>query len=366
MFDSVIQKVYKRSVNENPVEMYASLLTVYAYARYGIYKGDQKVIEDIRQQMTPFIQGEVPLDSIVGSYKSYEAGGNGTAYLWFKGEFDSAGPALERSSRELLKNHPRSAESLFSMPGKADSEHVWIDTVYAVTPYLTWLGLGKGDESLVNEAHDQMKKSYDLLLNPDNGMLHQARGFNGFGIFSSDHWSRGNGWGLLALADVIDILPPDHKHHSSYAQMLKDLLSAVLKYQDEWGMWHQEMTLPESYVEVSGTGLILYALGRALEKKVLEGESYYKILKKGIAGLMRYISLDGSIHNCCRGCLAPEEGRIEDYIRRGWVLNDVHAFGPVILALTEADIAGLSWDELFGYPFPRGLKEEVLNVNLPL
>ena len=52
---------------------------------------------------------------------------------------------------------------------------------------------------------------------------------------------------------------------------------------------------------------------------------------------LRYIALDGSVFNCCVGCLSPGKGDPEDYNGRMWQRNDSHGFGPMILAYTVAE-----------------------------
>jgi unsaturated rhamnogalacturonyl hydrolase len=117
--------------------------------------------------------------------------------------------------------------------------------------------------------------------------------------------------------------------------MLINLLKSALKFQDDNGMWHQEMTDFDSYPESSGTGLILYALGVALELGICPAK-WRENFTRGLKGYSAYIAIDGSVHNCCIGCLSPGDGSKEAYKARKWELNDSHAFGPVGLAFAQA------------------------------
>jgi unsaturated rhamnogalacturonyl hydrolase len=118
-------------------------------------------------------------------------------------------------------------------------------------------------------------------------------------------------------------------------------MAACVKYQNKDGLWHQEMTREDSYVETSGTGLMLYAIGRGLELGLLP-ESYRENFLRGLRGYLGYIALDGSVFNTCQGCLCPGKGTIEDYIARPWQLNDVHSFGPAALTFAQALKLGIS------------------------
>ena len=101
------------------------------------------------------------------------------------------------------------------------------------------------------------------------------------------------------------------------------------------------MRLDRTYTETSGSGLILYTIGRGLERGILP-ETYREVFLKGLRGMLGYIALDGSIYHTCRGCLAPGQGKIEDYMNWPWVRNDVHAFGPVALAFGQALRLGIA------------------------
>ena len=43
--------------------------------------------------------------------------------------------------------------------------------------------------------------------------------------------------------------------------MARRFFKSVVRFQDAEGMWHQEMTMPQSFVEVSGSAVLLYGLG---------------------------------------------------------------------------------------------------------
>src|SRR5690606_24562941 len=111
-------------------------------------------------------------------------------------------------------------------------------------------------------------------------------------------------------------------------------------WDEEAGLWHQEMTAPESYVETSGSGLILHAFGVGFEQGLL-GKEYEEVLHAGLRSYLKYITVDGSVHNTCIGCLSPNEGKRQDYIERPYLLNDCHAFGPVLFAFGQAYKLGI-------------------------
>ena len=76
--------------------------------------------------------------------------------------------------------------------------------------------------------------------------------------------------GAFALSILVRDLPEQHPKREAVVQLAKSFYAAVLKHQNEDGMWHQEMTDEDSYVETSGSGLLLYGLGIMIEKGQLD------------------------------------------------------------------------------------------------
>ncbi len=105
------------------------------------------------------------------------------------------------------------------------------------------------------------------------------------------------------------------------------------------GLWFQEMAVSnprQTYTETSGSGLILYALGIALQTGVIQPDEAREPFINGLRGLLRHVTLEGNVYHCCTSCCCPSDGSIEAYLKRPPILNDNHAFGPVILALDQA------------------------------
>jgi len=145
------------------------------------------------------------------------------------------------------------------------------------------------------------------------------------------------------LATLVRDLPGDHPSRQEVTEKAKDFFLAVLSYQDGDGLWHQEMTDTSSFVETSGSGLMLFGIGIMLEKGLLEESSRDHFIK-GLKGLRSFVGEDGSVSHASRSLLCPGDGTKEDYMNFRWALNDPHSFGPVVLAFTQA--ANISTEKL--------------------
>lgn len=220
-------------------------------------------------------------------------------------------------------------------------DQVFIDMAFAVTPYLLYAGLTENNTEYIDYAVFETLELFRVLKDAETGLLHQGRGFVEKGKTSEDNWSRGNGWGALAMGCLLRDLPKNHPQRKEVERQGKEFFLNLLKYQDENGLWHQEITEHTSYVETSGSGLVLYGLGLAIESGVLS-KKYRSHFEKGLRGLAAYVDTDGSVSNGCWSCLCPNKGTKEDYINHPWFYNESHAFGPVVLAFAQAVKMGIS------------------------
>lgn len=180
------------------------------------------------------------------------------------------------------------------------------------------------------------------------GLLHQCRGFieSDRRKCSEDHWSRGNGWGYMALAELVRYLPADSPHRSKAERIFTDLSLAFLRWQASGGLWRQELTSQAAWEESSGSALILYGLGVGLRTGLLDRGLFWKPYQNGLAGLLRCINPDYSTENSCPGCLCPGDGTIQAYITEKQPEHDEHhSFGAFMLALVEAHRNGFTDSE---------------------
>lgn len=278
-----------------------------------------------------------------GSFICYESGGTMLPLLACNGGVYASNIVSETAAR-MWAEQSRNEGGLM-VPAWCDPSKnpLFIDCVLAVTPYFLYAGLKENNQEYIDYAARMTLDTFRELRDPGSGLVNQARGVMWMerGQRSSDCWSRGNGWGAMALASLLKAFPKDNPLRKEIDSLAAAFFSAAVRYQDPDGLWHQEMTFPDSYPEISGTGLLLYGLGRAIEAGVLDRKQYLPAFRKGIEGMLRYVDADGNIGNTCSGCLAWGDGSKEAYAAHEYYCNEPHAFGPVLFALTEALALGI-------------------------
>jgi len=335
---ALAEKVLAKGLAEIDLGLYPGSLLVQGMAELALVSPDKSLLPRAVELGGKFATKELKGR---GSFISYEVGGSGAAYLRFRGAADSLGAQVADGAKRMVAQQKRSGEKLL-VPGwaVAEKDQVFIDIAFAVTPFLLYAGLAEHRDDYVDLAVFETLELFRILRDPRTGLLHQGRGFQGLGVVSEDNWSRGNGWGVVGLAALIRDLPATHPRRPEVESLAKEFFLAVLRHQNKDGLWHQEVTDPTSYVETSGSGLLLYGLGIALERGVLD-RRYAADLLKGLGGLTAYIAADGSVSHACIGCRCPGQGTKDDYKQRLWAYNDPHAFGAVVLAYAQAAKLGL-------------------------
>lgn len=331
----IVRSVFSRGMKSTTPDYYAGILMLHAMSEFSLLKGNEDVLKDLVAVYKQFGTGEIEAR---GNLISYEAGGSGAAYLVWKDVAPELKQQVEIIAKKMMAEQNRSPEGL--MTAKFATHEVFIDVAFAVTPYLLYAGLVLDNEEYINYAVFETLELFRILKDKKTGLIHQARGFRGVEHLTEDNWSRGNGWGAFALAILARDLPKSHPKRQEVVDLAQQFFTSVIQFQNAEGLWHQEMTDTTSYVETSGSGLLLYGIGIMIENLLLDAK-YIDNFSKGLKAYTSYIGSDGSVSHTCRGCLCPGAGTKEDYKNRNWSYNDPHAFGPVILAFTQAIKMGI-------------------------
>lgn len=279
------------------------------------------------------------------TFKSYYIGGIARAYALFKGYMtdDRTKQLVREYAEELMYEAPRDRNGIVKSPYISPREVIWIDNAMAVTPYLLYSGLALNEPAYIDEAVKQTIMMYDVFRDPATGLLHQTKGEIAAGVMTDDFWGRGNGWGYIALTELLQYLPAEHPERWKVEEYFGQHSYAMLKCQTINHVWRQQMDDPSAYEEATATGLILYGYGVGLRLDYLNRTCFARPYQDGVEAMCyRFINENMDIVNVCPGCRTPgfgaEQGSRTAYSTWMPVTNDLHAFAPLQLALAEAAI----------------------------
>ncbi len=334
--------VYDHYASIDDVKSYYGVLAIYALARLGVRHHDEAILQRVETILARF-----PDDVVHPNYNfpSYRIGGNALAYMLSIGRLRERAPEVAFYADEMM-NAPRDRRGILEHI-QPPAGRIWIDVVTAATPYLLFAGTALHRPDWIDEAVHQAVAMYDALLDQTTGLLHQSEGFVAPGVRSTDHWGRGQGWGILGLAELAVSLAPTHPRREDVERRFVALATTLLAHQSPRGYWRQQVSDPSAWEELSGTGLIAYSYGLGLESGLLGPDRFAEPTQRAIQGIARFsVNPDLSTENSCPGTLSPGEGAAKGtpaaYLAKEPHRDEVHSFAPIMLAMSVAPVVGVT------------------------
>jgi unsaturated rhamnogalacturonyl hydrolase len=146
---------------------------------------------------------------------------------------------------------------------------VLVDSLYHVPPFFTRLAHITGDARYHDVALEMWHGHADAL-SIDRGPLLCHNFDVGSGRHRGYGWGRGNGWALLGLLDVLELLPATYPGRPRALQRFRELALAVLPLQDPSGFWRTLLADPEAYLESSTLGFYGATFTKAVRLGLLD------------------------------------------------------------------------------------------------
>jgi unsaturated rhamnogalacturonyl hydrolase len=167
---------------------------------------------------------------------------------------------------------------------------------------------------------------------------------------SPEFWSRAMGWYMMALVDVLDYIPANHKGRSDLIAILNRLSTAVIKFQDKKeGVWWQVTNkggAALNYLESSSSAMFIYGLSKAVRMGYIN-KSFRPAIKKGYEGIVKnFVEVDasGTVHytkavaGAGLGGTPYRDGSYDYYVNEPKRDDDLKAIGPFIQAYIEYNL----------------------------
>jgi unsaturated rhamnogalacturonyl hydrolase len=163
----------------------------------------------------------------------------------------------------------------------------------------------------------------------------------------SDHaWGRALGWYMMALVDVLPLLPAETPGRDRMLEIYKGLCETLPRYADPaTGMWYQVLDRPGekgNYVEATASAMFIYSMAKGtrfgyIGSRGYARKAYKKLQKTFVSRKDGLVSLD----RCCEVAgLGGKENRRGDYdyyINEKIRSNDPKGIGPLIWAALELE-----------------------------
>jgi unsaturated rhamnogalacturonyl hydrolase len=210
-------------------------------------------------------------------------------------------------------------------------ESVWADDMYMSVPALAQTGKLTGDGKYYDDAVRQVLQISSRLFEP-------AKGIYRHGWISSNpdsldvHWARANGWCMMAMCELLDVLPADHPGREPVLALLRAHIRGVAALQSGVGLWHQLLDRPDSYLETSASAMFVFSIAHAVNQGWIS-PAYGTVAQTGWNAVAGKVNAQGQVEGTCVGSNFALD--VPYYYFRPTSPLAAHGYGPTLLAGAE-------------------------------
>ena len=262
--------------------------------------------------------------------------------------------------RDQLRNQPRTAEGGFWH--KQVYEHqMWLDGLFTGTTFYARYAAWKPEP----EAWSDIAQQFLIVDNHTR----KANGLNHHGWdesrqmawsdpetgCSAETWGRAEGWYVMALVDVLELMPEDQPERPELVAILNRVMEALMAVRDkETHLWFQVPDKGDeegNYLESTCSAMYCYAMAKGVRIGVLD-KAYKKEAQQVLEGLKAHkivTNEDGtlSLIDCCAvaglGGNPFRDGTYDYYIHERIRKDDPKGVAPLILACLELHRIAPAW-----------------------
>ena len=305
-----------------------------------------------------FADKVVAEDGTIKSYnvEEYNIDRVNTSKIFFR-IYDQTGEGKYKQALDLTRTqfegHPRNEDG--GLWHKEIYPHqMWLDGIYMASPFMAQYGAEFDKPEWIAEAVKQVTLCHDHTLDAATGLYHHAwdesrsqRWADPVTGHSPCFWGRSMGWYFMALVDCLDFIPQEDEAYARIAGYVRELAAVLPRWQDADGLWYQVVDCPErdgNFPEASVTAQFMYAYAKAINKGILDADTFAFIPLRALQGLRNRLiveNADGTLTltRCCQvgglGGNPYRDGSFDYYIHEKIRDNDAKATGPFIMGCLE-------------------------------
>jgi rhamnogalacturonyl hydrolase YesR len=208
---------------------------------------------------------------------------------------------------------------------------IWVDDFYMCVPFLAQMGVLTGDRRYFDDAAQQVIGMTARLFDREKGLYDHSW----FADMEPDprfFWGRGAGWALMATAELLSVMPEDHKDRPAVLAIFQRAAQGAIAVQGSMGLWHQMLDKPDSYLESSATAMFTFALARGVNRGWLP-PNYAPAAQAGWRALEQRVRADGTIEGICVSTTAASD--LVYYYNRPTDLAAPQGYGAALMAGVE-------------------------------
>ena len=244
-------------------------------------------------------------------------------------------PLIDNYAQYVMNKEYRLSDGTFARL-RPHKNTVWLDDMFMGIPLVAYMGRLTGEQRYYDEAARQVERFASRMWVEEQGLF--RHGWVEATTPAEDchpafYWGRANGWALLTLCEVLDVLPPDHQQRPMILDLLRKHAAGLARLQHHDGLWHQLLDRNDTYLETSATAIYTYCLAHAVNQGWISAKAFGPVAMLGWHALQLQVNQQGQVENVCVGTGMGFDAAF--YAHRPVHVMAAHGYGPVIWAGAE-------------------------------
>ena len=240
-------------------------------------------------------------------------------------------PLIDNYIDYILNKEFRLADGTFARL-RPQKNTVWLDDMFMGIPSVAYAGRLSGDARLYDEAARQIMLFAGRMWVDADGLFRHGW-VEAMEPHPSFYWGRANGWALLTMCEVLDVLPADHPQRQAILDLFRKHASGLARRQHHTGFWHQLLDRNDTYLETSATAIYTYCLAHAVNQGWLDAKAFGPVALLGWHAVASAVNAKGQVENVCVGTGMGFDAAF--YAHRPVHAMAAHGYGPTIWAGAE-------------------------------
>ena len=237
---------------------------------------------------------------------------------------------IDLATTHIMTRQLRLPDGTLARP-RPTATALWIDDAYMSIPFLANMGVTTGDKKYFDDAARQVIGMSARLFDASKGLFDHSW-FAGMEPEARFYWGRGDGWAMVAMAELLSVMPEDHPDRAKVLDIFQRGARGAAETQGGTGLWHQLLDRTDSYLETSASAMFTFAIARGVNRGWLP-PSYAPIAQSGWRALEGRVRPDGQIEGICVGTTAAYDAVY--YYNRPTALTAMQGYGPTLMAGAE-------------------------------
>ncbi|MBI5767035.1 MAG: glycoside hydrolase family 88 protein [Verrucomicrobia bacterium] len=240
-------------------------------------------------------------------------------------------PLIDNYMAWIATKQQRLADGTFSR-SRPLPDSLWLDDLYMSVPALAQMGKLTGEQAYFDDAVKQITQFATRMFNREKKLW--CHGWvQSMETHPEFHWARANGWALLAMTELLDVIPDKHPGRAAVLELYKAHVRGLAERQGKDGRWHQLLDRPDSFLETSATALYSFCIARGVNRGWLDGLAHAPMAVLAWHAVSTQVNAQGQVENVCVGTGMGFDPAF--YYHRPVSAVAAHGYGPVLLAGAE-------------------------------